>query len=261
MKIDSIYHFLEKLGFTHPLHPLLTHLPIALVVAALTFQLIAFLTRSYDKYAQTARHCSILAFLAVFPTIILGLTDWTYFYGGQWMFEIKMKMILAGVLTLLLFLLVIVHIKRSTRSGTVLVLYLLSFFTVTGLGYFGGEIVFGKSAPAGVAAQKKEGTPSNVAFTDVLNIFQNNCTGCHSGANPPHSLNLTTYDKVMKGSSNGAVVVPGKPAKSELIERVKGISTPRMPYKEKPLPDSKIQILEKWVEAGAPGRNPGRPGQ
>lgn len=249
MKTDFMYHFLAKLGFTHPLHPLLTHLPIALVVAALTFEIIAFMT-SHDKYAQTARHCSALAFLAIFPTVILGLTDWAYFYGADWMFAIKMKMILAGVLTALMLLVVILNIKRSTRSGTVFLLYLFSFLTVTGLGYFGGELVFGKSAVEGAAA-------ASATFGDVRDIFRNNCTSCHSGANPPNSLDLTTYDNTMKGGKNGPVVVPGQPAKSILIKRVKGISMPQMPLASPPLTESKIRILEKWVESGAPGPTDG----
>lgn len=143
MNFDFIYHFLADLGYTHPLHPTLTHLTIGLVIAAVIFRAIALLP-AYGKYGQTARHCSTLAFLAIFPTVVLGLMDWAYYYGANWMFPIKMKMILAGALMVLLLLAIILNLKLSKGSGALLVIYLLAFLTVIGLGYFGGEIVYGK---------------------------------------------------------------------------------------------------------------------
>ena len=38
----------------------------------------------------------ILAFLGLFPTVLAGYVDWQHFYGGTWLFPIKMKMLLAG---------------------------------------------------------------------------------------------------------------------------------------------------------------------
>ena len=258
MNFDVIYHFLADLGYTHPLHPTLTHLTIGLVIAALIFWVIALLPE-YGKYGQTARHCSTLAFLAIFPTVLLGLMDWTYYYGNNWIFPIKMKMILAGVLTLLLLLAIILNLKLSMRKGVLLAIYLLSFLTVIGLGYFGGEILYGKrSAPAGdaePAAEKPASAdiPSGAAaFAEVQTIFRNNCTNCHAGTDPPSSLDLTSYENVMKGGQNGAVVISGKPGESELIKRVRGISTPQMPLAGPALTESAIRTLEKWIAAGAP---------
>ncbi|MDZ7831491.1 MAG: c-type cytochrome domain-containing protein [Desulfobacterales bacterium] len=261
MNFDFIYHFLADLGYTHPLHPTLTHLTIGLVIAAVIFRAIALLP-AYGKYGQTARHCSTLAFLAIFPTVVLGLMDWAYYYGANWMFPIKMKMILAGALMVLLLLAIILNLKLSKGSGALLVIYLLAFLTVIGLGYFGGEIVYGKrSAPGGngePAAEKSAaiGTPSDAAaFAEVQTIFRNNCTNCHAGANPPSSLDLTSYENVMNGGQNGPVVVSGKPGKSELIRRARGISTPQMPLAGPALAESAIRTLEKWIAAGAPAPN------
>jgi len=253
MNFDFIYHFLADLGYTHPLHPTLTHLTIGLVIAALIFRVIALLP-AYGKYGQTARHCSTLAFLAIFPTVLLGLMDWTYYYGNNWIFPIKMKIILAGVLTVLLLLAIILNLKLSKSSGALLVIYLLSFLTVIGLGYFGGEILYGKStASGGDAEPASAGIPSAAAaFAEVQTIFRNNCTNCHAGTNPPSSLDLTSYENVMKGGQNGAVVISGKPGKSELIRRVRGISTPQMPLAGPALTQSAIGTLEKWIAAGAP---------
>ena len=258
MNFDVIYQFLADLGYTHPLHPTITHLTIGLVMGAMIFQLIALLPR-YNKYAQTAKHCSALAFLAVFPTVILGLMDWSYYYGANWIFPIKMKFILAGILALLLLLSIILNTKPS-RAGALTSVYLLSFATVVGLGYFGGEIVFGKTGAQGtetqISLEKRKAPikkPASVDFAVAKSIFQDNCTNCHTGDNPPKSLNLTSYINVMEGSQTGPVVVPGNPGESELIKRVKGISTPQMPLAGAALSDNDIQALEKWIHDGALG--------
>jgi hypothetical protein len=41
--IEFIYQFLAKFGYTHPLHPVLTHIPIGMVMGAFLFLLIAYL--------------------------------------------------------------------------------------------------------------------------------------------------------------------------------------------------------------------------
>lgn len=257
--MDSIYRLLETMGYTHPIHPAITHLAIGLVIAALIFYLVSLLMR-HEKYAQTAKHCSTLAFLAIFPTVISGLMDWSYYYGANWTLPIKMKIILACALALVLVLSIFLNNKTYRRSWAMLPVYLIAFFTVVGLGYFGGEIVYGKKTIKGnekgggieKAVSESSKSPS-VLFADVQKILENNCTKCHSGNNPSKDLNLSTYQGVMQGGQNGAVVVPGKPEESELLIRVKGLSKPQMPPAGPGLSDSDIRTLEKWIHIEAPG--------
>lgn len=100
--IESIYQILEKIGYTHPLHPPATHLPAGLIIGAFLFALIGWIFNR-KNLAQTARHCLGLALIMAVPTILLGLMDWQYRFGGGWLFEIKAKLVLAGILLLLLF--------------------------------------------------------------------------------------------------------------------------------------------------------------
>jgi len=103
------------------------------------------------------------------------------------------------------------------------------------------------------------GDPSSVqtagggpVYEDVAPIFEANCTMCHNGPKAPKGLQLTSYENVMKGSSRGAVVLPGKAAESEIVKRIRGISTPRMPLSGPPwLEETEMQLIEKWIEAGA----------
>ena len=259
MNIEFLYRLLENLGYTHPIHPPFTHLTIGLVMGGLIFKLIAIMP-GYGKYATTARHCGSLAFVVVFPTVIFGLMDWYHYFGASWIFPIQMKIILVGILILLLVLSIIRHIRAPALSGVILVIYLFSFFTVVGLGYFGGEIVFGqkfnKANQAHTGVEKTapaDSESTGVVFADVDTVFRNNCTNCHTGTNPPKGLSLSSYQDVMKGSKDHPVVIPGKPEASELIKRVKGESTPQMPMGGSALSDSDIRTLEKWIHAGALG--------
>lgn len=168
--IDFVYQTLAKFGYTHPLHPTLTHLPIGMVMGAFFFVLVA-LTFRRANLAQTARHCSVLALIAAVPTILLGIMDWQHFYGGSLLFPIKMKLVLGGILIVFLILAVIFGFSDETFSKRVISLYVLCLFTVIGLGYFGGELVYGTKVPA---AEISEGPAAEGAM-----VFKQNCSVCH----------------------------------------------------------------------------------
>jgi uncharacterized membrane protein len=167
---ESIYQTLTNFGYNHPIHPTLTHVPIGMVMGAFIFVLIAVITRK-TNLAQTARHCSVLALIAAVPTALLGLMDWQHFYGGSLLFPIKMKLILAAILIVFLALAVIFGFFGETFSKLVISLYTLSLFSVIGLGYFGGELVYGTKTPA---AEVAEGPAAEGAI-----VFQQNCSACH----------------------------------------------------------------------------------
>jgi uncharacterized membrane protein len=168
--IEFIYQTLTKFGYTHPLHPTLTHVPIGMVMGAFLFMLVPLIFRR-TNLAQTARNCSVLALIAAVPTALLGIMDWQHFYGGSLLFPIKMKLILAGILIIFLILAVIFGFLGETFSKIVISLYVLCLLTVIGLGYFGGELVYGTKAPAAGVA---EGAAAEGAV-----VFKQNCSACH----------------------------------------------------------------------------------
>jgi cytochrome c2 len=168
--IEFIYQILSKFGYTHPLHPTLTHLPIGMVMGAFFFVLVAFIFPR-TNLTQTAKHCSVLALIAAVPTGFLGLMDWQHFYGGSLLFPIKMKLLLAGILIVFLILAVIFGSFGKRLSKLALALHVLCLFSVIGLGYFGGELVYGIKAPAQVVV---EGPAAEGAM-----VFKQNCSACH----------------------------------------------------------------------------------
>jgi len=167
---EFLYQTLAKIGYTHPLHPVLTHVVMGLVIGGFIFGLVAWLFRQ-PNLAQTGRHCMGLALIALFPTALLGYMDWQNRFSGAWLFPIKMKIILAAVLLILLVAAVILEFRAKTSSKNLLVGYLLCLVTVIGIGYFGGELVYGgKTKPAEV---------SEGAVQKGAELFNNLCAGCH----------------------------------------------------------------------------------
>ena len=63
-----------------------------------------------------------------------------------------------------------------------------------------------------------------VSFSnDLAPVFVKHCIGCHGlGRRPSGRLNLNTFDGLLRGGESGAPVVPGKPAESLLIKKLKG---------------------------------------
>ena len=63
---------------------------------------------------------------------------------------------------------------------------------------------------------------------------------------PPEGLKLTTWREIV-GAGERAVVIPGNPAASEVIRRIKGQSIPRMPFDGPPyLSDDEMRVLADW---------------
>ena len=139
--IENIYGVLEKVGFTHPLHPMLTHIPMGMIIGMVLFSLLGLIWQD-RHFNRTAYHCSILALLAVVPVIIAGTMDWLQFMEGEWVTFIIIKMTLAGLLTLLLIISVVLKTKEASPR-TILLFYFLCLACAGGLGYSGGSLVFG----------------------------------------------------------------------------------------------------------------------
>jgi len=172
---EFIYQTLASIGYHHPLHPAITHLPVGLVFGGFLFGLGAFLLRQ-DTMAHTAHHCMILALITLIPTVVLGYFDWHQFYGGAPILAIKMKFVLALVLLILLLVAVYFGVKAPKGMKTMLV-YGLSVISVIGLGYFGGELVFGKREPVAETVGAEDSLPAGVKAGSLA--FGQLCSGCH----------------------------------------------------------------------------------
>ena len=84
---------------------------------------------------------------------------------------------------------------------------------------------------------------------DVYPILENRCGKCHMGSFTSENLNMETYDSLMAGSQNGAVIVAGNAKESLLARKIlKG----EMPKRGPKLTPAQAQIIIDWINAGAP---------
>ena len=108
---------------------------------------------------------------------------------------------------------------------------------------------------------------------DVNPILQNNCAVCHSPGGAGYiksGFSVATYQDVMKGTSNGRVIIPGSSVSSTLVRLIRHQADPsiNMPkeytfseqkHSHYVLPGSNarwlskqdIDLITKWVDQGA----------
>ena len=89
---------------------------------------------------------------------------------------------------------------------------------------------------------------------DVVPIFKGYCVSCHQPGGEGYnasSLDLTSYDGLMKGTKFGAMVISGHPDDSNIMVLIDGKGEARMPYGHKPLPSCLRDIVYSWIFQGA----------
>jgi hypothetical protein len=93
-------------------------------------------------------------------------------------------------------------------------------------------------------------------YAQVQSIFRNSCEHCHNEDKTKGGLLMESYASLLAGGENGQVIVPGNSASSRLVQMIEGTLTPRMPYKEDPLPAADVEVIRRWIDAGAPAPAP-----
>ncbi|QDV34321.1 c-type cytochrome domain-containing protein [Tautonia plasticadhaerens] len=98
--------------------------------------------------------------------------------------------------------------------------------------------------------------------THVAPALVANCVRCHNADDRRGGFDLSTFRALMAGADSGPVVAPDAPAESELLRRITGEATPKMPPGDTDLAPETIARIEAWIAAGAPldpGADPGAP--
>ncbi|HUJ90980.1 MAG TPA: c-type cytochrome [Syntrophorhabdales bacterium] len=181
--MERFYQLLDAIGFTHPIHPVVKEISVGLVIGAFLLGVISLLFR-LQMAGRAARYCMIVAFIFMFPAMLLGYTDWQHYFGGGWLNPIKIKLILAGILLVLAFIAIVAGRKDERTSSGVALLYTLCVVCVLGLGFFGGQLVYSGKVPVGPAE-----------FRTGEKLFRANCSGCH-----PYGGNIVDPKAELRGS-------------------------------------------------------------
>ncbi len=252
-------------------HVALVHFPIALVAAALVFE-VARLARRRSSPSPAALGCLALGLAGGLAAIASGWlhADAEGLSGSpsvEWHRWTAIVSIAAVLLTLGLALAGRKETAVSVRRLSVVFLAFAAAL-VTLAGHQGSELVWGKGyllAPLKRAAPAPESLPiapepaaqspvGPVSFTrDLQPIFAAACIECHGPDKQSGKLRLDTYEHLAASPYFSEVVAPGLPAFSTLHER---ITLPAdhadfMPKRGVPLPAEHVELIRQWIEQGA----------
>ena len=90
-------------------------------------------------------------------------------------------------------------------------------------------------------------------ITDVAPILKENCFACHDAKKRAGKYDMTTFEKLMAGGSEGEPVLAGKHADSELHRLMVTTDERRMPPRDKgdAVPAEKAAVVAEWIKQGA----------
>jgi len=140
--IELIYQTLAKIGYSHPLHPAMTHIPMGMIIGGFLFA-VGSVVMKKDDLAKAAHYCYTLALIFVLPTMMLGYMDWQYKFEAEWNRLILTKIILAVMLTAMLVISFFYGKNVKVDIKQKLILYVICFAISMGLGFIGGELQYG----------------------------------------------------------------------------------------------------------------------
>jgi len=140
--IEFIYQTLARLGYSHPLHPAMTHIPMGMIIGGFLFAVGSVVMKN-DDLAIAAHFSYTLALIFVLPTMILGYMDWQYKFEAEWNGLILTKIILALILTGMLVITFFYGKNVKVDFKKKLILYGICFAIAMGLGFIGGELQYG----------------------------------------------------------------------------------------------------------------------
>ena len=129
--------------------------------------------------------------------------------------------------------------------------------------------LLGLALPFGLAllvspATAAEDKPAPTLKTDVQPIFDMACVDCHGAKHQKAKLDLSAASARQALVNHPADQVPqlqrvkpGDPENSYLWQKLqnkaaKGKGMPRTIFTTKRLPDAQLDLVRKWIEAGAP---------
>ena len=90
--------------------------------------------------------------------------------------------------------------------------------------------------------------------TQIQPLLKKHCYRCHSDKRAESGLRVDSAPLAIGGGDRGTSITPGSRAESllyRLLRTAEG-DLPRMPLKGEPLTDSDVELLGRWIDAGAP---------
>ena len=241
-------------------HPVLVHLPIGILLAAVIFY---FLSKKekYKSLHVAVGISLVLGMISAIASCISGyLLSTTDDYNEQMIFQHQWLGIATAFISILAY-----YFYKKEKSFLKWVMLLLSLLIII-TGHLGGSLTHGSnyltSAFSSAADSNSSATIKPIAnvqeaalYSDVIQpILQTKCYSCHGANKQKGKLRLDEQNFILKGGKDGAIIIAGNTDESELIKRIllPKEDEDHMPPKEKPqLSKNDIELIHWWVSSGA----------
>jgi len=259
-------------------HPTLVHLPIAFLLLVVLLE-VAGGIRRWSRVGEAAGFVLALATLSAFVAATLGwLLAWSGGYNGP---QVTLHLWSGVWLCLACVLCCSVRRRPPASPGATYALALAATVALmVWTSHLGGQLTHGENylteylpararawiglapLPAKARVRPASGSPratDSFYAAAVAPIFENHCVTCHDANKQKGKLRLDTYEWIMRGGEDGAVIKPGDPKGSDLYQR---INLPPddddfMPSDGKPaLKADDIRMIEHWIATGASATAP-----
>ena len=97
-------------------------------------------------------------------------------------------------------------------------------------------------------------------LTQIKPLLRERCFACHGALKQNNGLRLDTADFIKRGGKHGPALVARKPEKSLLLSKVSATNlSERMPPEGDALKPVQIELLRRWIAAGAPAPKDEKP--
>ncbi len=245
-------------------HPLIVHLPIGFIMAALLIEIAKFYRPGLSLLNAKKMLWTVSALSAATAVICGLLLANTGHYIGTELSLHKWTGIALAVITLVpaAYYLGIEGLNGWPLKSAMWMAGVLLLIT----GHFGGQTTHGDTPLYGhltLSGKVSSGSAHPVAdlelvdtiwlYEDLLNpIFVKKCMTCHNGENKRGNYDMSTYES-LTDDTFGDIIVKGDPWRSKLVKRVMLSPTneKHMPPDGIPLFYHEKRLLEWWITEGA----------